>query len=127
MTDIQCTQFLLQVISKICTAFASAKFMTNCQNMNFLPENLKNSWFCATTYNCRNISFSRGWYFFKCTIIYLFFCLFIIKCAIILPKNQRNSWLLAEIWIFLVADIFWKHDFVLHKYAIISAKIGIFY
>ena len=48
MTDIQYTCFRLQVIPKICTAFASAKFMTNCRNMNFPTKNLKNSRFCAT-------------------------------------------------------------------------------
>ena len=31
MTDIHYTLFLSQIISKLCTAFASAKFMTKCQ------------------------------------------------------------------------------------------------
>ena len=51
----------------------SVKFMTNYQNMNILTESMKILRFCATTYNYRNLSFPRSWYFLNALLfIYLF-------------------------------------------------------
>ena len=79
--------------------------------MNFSAENLKNSWFCTTTYTCRNISFPQCWYFLNALLfIYLFVYLFInvlLFCEK-LAKFATNCWNMNFfLWLILFKSMIW--------------------